>query len=199
MFLVRSFLLPFDIMPCHDGGERLLFGFNPLVQLGMAFRAARKAECFQCLFERHTGFEPTLTAGCERNKINMKMRRGFIHVQMRGEHAQRRVALLERLHVLVEHLPGELAVLGCGVHVVFVADLDDEFFEQLFLLARADFLIVIVDDAIFAGLLFVVTSQCVVKQFVIDGSDVLIAVFDVERRSAGIDVLSDELTAVVRQ
>ena len=42
-------------------------------------------------------------------------------------------------------------------------------------------------------------SQCVVKQFVIDGSDVLIAVFDVERRSAGIDVLSDEVPAVVGQ
>ena len=31
----------------------------------------------------------------------------------------------------------------------------------------------------------------------IDGSDVLIAVFDVERRSAGIDVLGDEVPAVV--
>ena len=67
------------------------------------------------------------------------MRRGFIHVQMRGEHAQRRVALLERLHVLVKHLPGKLSDLGCGVHVVLVSDLDDEFFKQLFLLARADF------------------------------------------------------------
>ena len=33
----------------------------------------------------------------------------------------------------------------------------------------------------------------------IDGSDVLIAVFDVERRSAGIDVLGDEVPAVVGQ
>ena len=77
--------------------------------------------------------------------------------------------------------------------------MNDEFFKQLFLLARADFLVVIVDDAIFACLLLVVTSQRVVKQFVIDGSDVLVSVFDVERRSAGIDVLSDELTAVVGQ
>ena len=112
MFLVRSFLLPLDIMLCHDGGKRLLFSFNPLVQLSVTFRAARKAECFQCLFERHTGFESALAAGCERNEINMKMRRGFIHVQMRGEHAQRRVTLLERLHVFVEHLPGKLAVFG---------------------------------------------------------------------------------------
>ena len=50
-----------------------------------------------------------------------------------------------------------------------------------------------------AGLLFVVASQRVVKQFVIDGSDVLVAVFDVEQRSAGIDVLSDEVPAVVGQ
>jgi len=92
---VRSFLLPFDIMPCHDGGERLLFGFNPLVQLSVAFCAARKAKRFQCLFERHAGFESTLAAGRERNEINMQVRRGFIHVQMRGEHAERRVALLE--------------------------------------------------------------------------------------------------------
>ena len=99
-------------MPCHDGGERLLFGFNPLVQLGVAFCATHKAERFQCLFERHAGFESALAAGCERNEINMKMRRGFIHVQMRGENAQRRVALLERLHVLVEHLPGKLSVFG---------------------------------------------------------------------------------------
>ena len=33
----------------------------------------------------------------------------------------------------------------------------------------------------------------------INGLDVLISVFDVERRSAGIDVLRDELTAVVGQ
>ena len=199
MFLVRSFLLPFDIMPCHDGGERLLFSFNPLVQLSVTFCAARKAERSQCLFERHTGFEPAFTAGCERNEINMKMRRGFIHVQMRGEHAQRRVALLERLHVLVEHLPGKLSVFGCSAHIVLVADLDDEFFKQLFLFTRADFLVVIVNHAIPAGLLLVVTSQRVVKQFVIDGSDVLISVFDVERRSAGIDILSDEVPAVVGQ
>ena len=31
----------------------------------------------------------------------------------------------------------------------------------------------------------------------IDGSDIFVAVFDVERRSAGIDVLSDEVPAVV--
>ena len=75
--------------------------------------------------------------------------------------------------------------------------MNDEFFKQLFLLARADFLVVVVDYAILAGLLLVVTSQRVVKQFVIDGLDVLVAVFDVERRSAGIDVLSDEVPAVV--
>ena len=112
MFLVRSFLIPFDSMPCHNGGKRLLFGFNPLVQLSVAFCAACKAECFQRLFERHTGFESALAAGCERNEINMKMRRGFIHVQMRGEHAKRRVALLEGLHVFVEYLPGKLTVFG---------------------------------------------------------------------------------------
>ena len=129
----------------------------------------------------------------------MKMRRGFIHVQMRREHAERRITLLERLHVFVEHLPGKLSVFGCGVHIVFVADLDDEFFKQLFLLARADFLVVIVNHAILAGLLLVVISQRIVKQFVIDGSDVLISVFDVERCSAGIDVLSDEVPAIVGQ
>ena len=109
---MRSFLLPFDSMPCHDGGKRLLFGFNPLVQLSVAFSAARKAERFQCLFERHTGFESALAAGCERNEINMKMRRSFIHVQMRGENVECRVALLEGLHVFVEHLPGKLSVFG---------------------------------------------------------------------------------------
>ena len=109
---MRSFLLPFDIMPCHDGGKHLLFSFNPLVQLGVAFRAARKAECFQRFFERHTGFESALAAGCERNEINMQMRCGFIHVQVRGEHAERRVTLLERLHVFVEHLPGKPSVFG---------------------------------------------------------------------------------------
>ena len=109
---MRSFLLPFDIMPRHDGSKCLLFGFNPLVQLGVAFCAARKAECFQCLFERHTGFESALAAGCERNEINMKMRRGFVHVQVSREHAECRVALLEGLHVFVEHLPGKLSVFG---------------------------------------------------------------------------------------
>ena len=33
----------------------------------------------------------------------------------------------------------------------------------------------------------------------IDGSDIFVAVFDVERRSAGIDVLGDEVPAVVGQ
>ena len=64
---------------------------------------------------------------------------------------------------------------------------------------RADFLVVIVNHAILAGLLFVVTSQRIFKQFVIDGSDIFVAVFDVERRSAGIDVLGDEVPAVVGQ
>ena len=99
-------------MPRHDGSKCLLFGFNPLVQLSVTFCAARKAECFQRLFERHTGFESAHAAGRERNEINMKMRRGFIHVQVSREHAERRVALLERLHVLVEHLLGKLSVFG---------------------------------------------------------------------------------------
>ena len=36
------------------------FGFNPLVQLSVTFRAARKAERFQYHFEWHAGFEPAL-------------------------------------------------------------------------------------------------------------------------------------------
>ena len=68
---MRSFLLPFDIMPRHDRCERLLFSFNPLVQLSVAFCAARKVECFQRLFERHAGFESTLAAGCEGYKVDV--------------------------------------------------------------------------------------------------------------------------------
>ena len=83
---MRSFLLPFDIMPCHDGGECLLFGFDPLVQLSVAFRAARKAKRFQCLFERHTGFESALAAGCEWNEINMKMWRSLRSLSFNNLH-----------------------------------------------------------------------------------------------------------------
>ena len=44
-------------------------------------------------------FQAALAAGCKRNKINMQMRRSFVHVQMRRKNAELRISLPKASHV----------------------------------------------------------------------------------------------------
>ena len=109
-----------------------------------------------------------------------------------------RISCLKALHELVQDRSCQLAVFTEGGHIVHVADLEDYFVERLFLLALADFLIVIFDAAVFAFLLGVVGSKCFVKQFVVGLPDGSIAIFDVKMAAGGIYIFCGIGAPVVR-
>ena len=108
------------------------------------------------------------------------MGRSFIHVEECSEHPQCRVTFLEPLHILVKQFLCQCAVLGQDAHIIFVADLDDQLMEELFLLACPQVLIVVVDTAVFALLLGIVTVHRLVKQFVVHFLNRFIPVYDIQ-------------------
>jgi hypothetical protein len=65
---------------------------------------------------------------------------------------------LEALHILVQQFLCQCAILGQDPHIIFVADLDDQLMEKLFLLACPQVLIVVGDTAVLALLLGVVST-----------------------------------------
>ena len=69
--------------------------------------------------------------------------------------------------------------------------------EGLFLLAGADLLIVVRDHTVRPGLFVVIPLESIVKQFVVDGLDILVAVFHIEVGTLRVGVLGVELSAVV--
>ena len=79
MFLMRAFMLPFNVIPPHYGGKLFFFGLYPLRPLGITTGTAFKSLRRQHLFQRYFRIKPTLAASRERDKINMKMRRCFVN------------------------------------------------------------------------------------------------------------------------
>ena len=198
MLFVGAFLFPLDAMPLHHGSKLLFLGVDPLVQLGFPFRTACKAQGFQRLLQGHLGVQSfALPAGHIRHEVDVQMGRGFVHVEESPEHPQCRVPLLEALHILVQQFLCQCAILGQDTHIIFVADLDDQLMEKLFLLACPQVLIVVVDTAVLALLLGVVAVHCLVKQFVVHLLNRFIPVHNIQAAALRVYVFSGETSPVM--
>ena len=125
------------------------------------------------------------------------MGRGLVHVEVGREYPEIGIALLKRFHVLVQHRCRQPPFVAVGAHVVLVAHLQDNFMERLFLLARADFFIVVFNLAVCPGLLGVVPFQGLVKEFMIHRLDILPAVCYIQVGTLWIGILGVKLPAVV--
>ena len=125
------------------------------------------------------------------------MGRGLVHVEVGGEHPELGIALLKALHVLVQNRCRQLPLLAVGAHIVSIAHLQNDFVERLFLLARADFLIVILNPSVGPGLFSVVALQSLVKEFMVHRLDILLAVGDIQMGAFRIGVLGVEFSAVM--
>ena len=121
----------------------------------------------------------------------------FVHVEERSEHPQCLVTFLEALHILVQQFLCQCAVLGQDTHIIFVADLDDQLMEELFLLACPQVLIVVVDTAVLALLLGVVAVHCLVKQFVVHLLNRLIPVHDIQAATLRVYILCGKTSPVM--
>ena len=193
-----AFLFPLDAMPLHHGSKLLLLGVNPLVQLGFPFGATRKAQSFQSLLQGYLGVQSfAFPAGHIRHEVDVQMGRSFIHVEECSEHPQGRVTFLEALHILVQQFLCQCAVLGQDTHIIFVADLDDQLMEELFLLACPQVFIVVVDTAVLALLLGVVAVHCLVKQFVVHFLNRFIPVHNIQAAALRVYVFSGETSPVM--
>ena len=113
VLLVSALLLPLDTVPLHNLSEDFLFGKYPPIQFVVAFSLAFEAHIEHSLFQRNSCFQTSLAPSCERYKVNMDMRRCFVHMKVRREHSQVGIALLEALIVFVEDFPRKLGVLSC--------------------------------------------------------------------------------------
>ena len=193
-----AFLLPLDAVPLRHSGKLLFLGVDPLVQLGFPFGTTRKAQSFQSLLQGYLGVQSfALPAGHIRHEIDVQMGRGFVHVEERSEHPQCRVPLLEPLHILVQQLFCQCAILGQDTHIILIANLDDQLMEELFLFACPQVLIVIGDTAILAFLLGIVTVHCLVKQFVVHFLNRFIPVYDIQAAALRVYVFSGETSPVM--
>ena len=86
----------------------------------------------------------------------MQVRRGFVHMQMRGEYPKLWIALPKPGVVFFERSFCLPADLGIRTGIFPVADLDDDLVERLFLFFVDDMLRVVRYDAVAPFLLFVV-------------------------------------------
>ena len=76
------------------------------------------------------------------------MWRGLIHMQMSRKDPEIRVSLFKVFHILIQSANSNLAVLRQDAGIILISDLDDYFMERLFLLARADFAVIIRNAAV---------------------------------------------------
>ena len=125
------------------------------------------------------------------------MRSCLVHMQVRGEDVQGMVALPKALKIFVQDFLGKLGVLARGTHILTVADLDDNFVEQLFLLSRPYLFVVVRYLAVIARLLRVVLFKSLVKELVIDLLYRLVDVGDIQMRSAAVHVVCREASVIV--
>ena len=142
--------------------------------------------------------QTSLAAGGEWYKVDMDMRRRFVHMKVSGEHSQVGIALLEALIVFVEDCPRKLGVFSCRRHIVLVAYLEDDLVEQLFLLSGLNMLVIIGYLSVLAFLFIVVLFQSFIKHFVIHFLDWLITVIYIQMGTLAVHVLRRKRSAVVR-
>ena len=125
------------------------------------------------------------------------MRSCLVHMQVRGEHVQGMVALPKARKIFVQDFLGKFGILAHSTHILTVADLDDDFVEQLFLFSRPYLFVVVGDPSVIAHLLRVVLFKCLVKELVIDLLYRLIDIGDIQMRSAAVHVVCREASVVV--
>ena len=101
-------------------------------------------------------------------------------MQVRGEHVQGMVALPKALEIFIQDFLGKLGVLARSTHILTIADLDDNFVEQLFLLSRPYLFVVVRYLAVITGLFCVVLFKRLVKELVIDLLYRLVDVGDIQ-------------------
>lgn len=73
------------------------------------------------------------------------------------------IAFKETVIELVQDGFCQLAICSSSAHIIFVSYLEYHFVKRLFLIAVADFFVVVFNTAIFAFLLSVVFSLCFIK------------------------------------
>ena len=106
-------------------------------------------------------------------------------------------ALLKTLEVFVENSLCKLTVCSLRIHIVLVADLQYQFVKE-FLLTRCAYLfVVIVYPSVGSFLTVIVAFQSLVKQFVIDLSDVIVTVANILLGAFPVNILCLERSAVV--
>ena len=125
------------------------------------------------------------------------MGRGLVHVEVGREHPEIGIALLKGSHILVQHRRRQPPFVAVGAHVVLIAHLQDNFVKRLFLLAGADFFIVVLYPPVGPGLFGVVPFQGLVKEFMVHRLDILLAVCYIQMGAFRVGVLSVKLPAVV--
>ena len=151
-----AFLLPLDVIPLHHGGKLLLFGLHPLRPFRCTSCATLEALRRQRLFQRYTGIKSTLAAGGKGRKVNVDMGCSFVHMEMRRKHPEVGIALLKASIVFIQHSSCQLRILAGGAHILLVSNLQDDLVKRFLLIAGTDFLVVVGDTPVTAGLLLVV-------------------------------------------
>ena len=151
----------------------------------------------QRLFQRYTGIKSSLAPGSERHKVNVDMRRGLVHMQVRREHPKIGIALLKTLIILVQYGSCQLRKLAGGAHIFFTSDLQDNLVEGLLLIAGTDFFIVVWNAPVASGLLLVIAFQSFIKKLVVHSLNALIAVVDVQVCAASVHILCPKFAAVM--
>ena len=182
MLFVCTLVLPFKAIAHHHLSQCFFLGLHPLAPFRLLSGAALKALHGERLFQRNACIKPASASDHIRDEINVQVRRGFIHMQMCGENAKLRIALLKSDVVFLERCFRLYADLGIRAGILPVADLNDDLMERFFLFSVDDVLVVIRDDTVTPFLLCVVPRERVVEQFVIDCLDLFVAeAFDYRR------------------
>lgn len=77
------------------------------------------------------------------------------------------VTFKETMIELIQDGLCQFCVLSGSTHIIFVSHLEYHFIKRLFLIAVADFFVVVFDTAVFAFLLGIVFSLCFIEQLMI--------------------------------
>jgi hypothetical protein len=80
-----------------------------------------------------------------------------------GKDSKIRVPLLKVFHILIQSANSNLAILCQDAGIILISDLDNDFVEWLFLLARADFSVIVGNAAVASFLLSIVALYRIVK------------------------------------
>ena len=112
-----------NAMPPHHSGKVFFFGLYPLAPLRIATGAAFESLRRQRLLQRYPCIKSTLAASRERDKVNVQMRRCFIHMDMSGKYKEVRISFLESMIIFIQNLPCKLSVLTSCTHIFFIPNL----------------------------------------------------------------------------